>query len=71
MKTFESLFAELTDKAERQEPGSSTVAELARGTHAIGKKIAEEAGETWIAAEYEGSDLPLKHLLRCRRSTSV
>lgn len=56
MKTFESLFAELSDKAERQEPGSSTVAELARGTHAIGKKIAEEAGETWLAAEYEGAD---------------
>ena len=29
---------------------------LAKGTHFIGKKIVEEAGETWIAAEYEGAD---------------
>ena len=27
-----------------------------QGTHFIGKKIIEEAGETWIAAEYEGAD---------------
>ena len=32
------------------------VDELAKGTHFIGKKIVEEAGETWIAAEYEGAD---------------
>ena len=55
-KTFESLFAELQRKAKERTPGSRTVAELDRGTHAIGKKINEEAGETWIAAEYEGAD---------------
>ena len=48
MKTFESLFAELSEKAATDE--------LAKGTHFIGKKIVEEAGETWIAAEYEGAD---------------
>ena len=56
MKTFESLFAELRDKAELEPDGSSTVAELHKGTHFIGKKIVEEAGETWLAAEYEGAD---------------
>ncbi|MFR6070338.1 phosphoribosyl-ATP diphosphatase [Bifidobacterium adolescentis] len=56
MKTFESLFAELREKAATKQAGSLTVDELAKGTHFIGKKIVEEAGETWIAAEYEGAD---------------
>ena len=56
MKTFESLFAELSEKAASKQAGSLTVDELGKGTHFIGKKIVEEAGETWIAAEYEGAD---------------
>ncbi|MCH4208568.1 phosphoribosyl-ATP diphosphatase [Bifidobacterium sp.] len=56
MKTFESLFAELSAKAQERPEGSLTVGELDKGTHFIGKKIIEEAGETWIAAEYEGAD---------------
>lgn len=56
MKTFESLFAELSSKAESRPEGSLTVDELDKGTHFIGKKIVEEAGETWIAAEYEGAE---------------
>ena len=54
MKTFEQLFAELTDKAATRPPGSGTVVELDAGVHAIGKKIVEEAAEVWMAAEYEG-----------------
>lgn len=53
MKTFESLFAELSEKAATRPDGSGTVAELDRGVHAIGKKLVEEAAETWMAAEYE------------------
>ena len=56
MKTFESLFEELSKKAAQQSEDSLTVDELHRGTHFIGKKIVEEAGETWLAAEYEGAD---------------
>lgn len=56
MKTFEQLFAELREKAARNEPGSHTCAQLARGKHAIGKKIVEEAAEVWMAAEYEGRE---------------
>jgi len=56
MKTFEELFAELKRKAAAKDPESGTVKELAKGTHGIGKKIMEEAGEVWIAAEYEGKD---------------
>ena len=51
MKTFESLFAELSEKAQTRPEGSLTVDELDKGTHFIGKKIIEEAGETWMAAE--------------------
>lgn len=54
MKTFESLFEELSQKAVSRPAGSGTVAELDAGVHAIGKKIVEEAAEVWMAAEYEG-----------------
>ena len=56
MKRFEELFAELKTKAERGDPASGTVRALARGRHDIGKKIIEEAGEVWMAAEYEGRE---------------
>ncbi|MFW0155981.1 phosphoribosyl-ATP diphosphatase [Rothia sp. P6271] len=53
MKNFESLFAELTEKARMRPEGSKTVEELDRGVHGIGKKIVEEAAEVWMAAEYQ------------------
>ncbi len=56
MATFEDLFAELSEKAQTRPEGSGTVAELDKGIHAIGKKIIEEAGEVWMAAEYETLD---------------
>jgi phosphoribosyl-ATP pyrophosphohydrolase len=54
VKTFDQLYAELTDKAATRPAGSGTVAALDAGVHAIGKKIVEEAAEVWMAAEYEG-----------------
>lgn len=56
VKTFEDLFAELSDRARTRPPGSSTVAALDAGVHALGKKILEEAGEVWLAAEHEPDD---------------
>ncbi|WP_018179323.1 phosphoribosyl-ATP diphosphatase [Jongsikchunia kroppenstedtii] len=56
MKTFEELFAELTDKAETRPEGSGTVAALDSGIHTLGKKIIEEAGEVWLAAEHESDE---------------
>lgn len=53
MKRFEELFAELQHKAATNDPKSGTVRALAAGKHAIGKKILEEAGEVWLAAEHE------------------
>ena len=56
VKTFDDLFAELTEKARTRPEGSGTVRELDAGVHAIGKKIVEEAAEVWMAAEYESDD---------------
>ena len=56
MKSFDGLFAELSEKAESRPEGSGTVAELDAGVHAIGKKIVEEAAEVWMAAEYQSDD---------------
>ncbi|WP_157156100.1 MULTISPECIES: phosphoribosyl-ATP diphosphatase [unclassified Diaminobutyricimonas] len=53
MKTFDSLFEELTAKATARPAGSGTVQQLDAGVHAIGKKIVEEAAEVWMAAEYQ------------------
>ena len=56
MKTFESLWAELSEKAATRPEGSGTVDALDAGIHSIGKKILEEAGEVWLAAEHESDD---------------
>jgi phosphoribosyl-ATP pyrophosphohydrolase len=56
MKTFESLWAELSEKVATRPEGSGTVAALDSGIHSIGKKILEEAGEVWLAAEHESDE---------------
>ncbi|SDP31907.1 phosphoribosyl-ATP pyrophosphatase [Nakamurella panacisegetis] len=56
MKTFDALFAELLDRASERPEGSGTVEALDAGVHAQGKKLLEEAGEVWIAAEHESDE---------------
>jgi phosphoribosyl-ATP pyrophosphohydrolase len=56
MKSFEQLWQELGNKLDAADPNSSTVALVNSGVHAIGKKIMEEAGEVWIAAEYQSDN---------------
>jgi len=56
MKNFDELFAELAEKSKSRPVGSSTVDALESGIHAMGKKIIEEAGEVWLAAEHESND---------------
>ena len=56
MKTFDTLFVELTDRAAKRPAGSGTVEALDAGVHAQGKKLLEEAGEVWLAAEHEDDD---------------
>jgi phosphoribosyl-ATP pyrophosphohydrolase len=56
MKTFDELWDELTEKARTRPEGSGTVEALDAGVHAIGKKLVEEAAESWMAAEHEGKE---------------
>jgi phosphoribosyl-ATP pyrophosphohydrolase len=56
VKNFDELFAELSEKAQTRPDGSGTVAALDAGIHAQGKKLLEEAGEVWLAAEHEPDD---------------
>jgi len=56
MKTFEQLWEELSEKAQARPAGSGTVQALDSGVHAIGKKLVEEAAESWMAAEHEGRE---------------
>jgi phosphoribosyl-ATP pyrophosphohydrolase len=66
VKTFEELWAELNAKAQTRPDGSGTVRALDAGVHAIGKKVVEEAAESWMAAEHEGHERAaeeISHLL--------
>lgn len=56
MKSFEELFAEISQKAATRPAESETVKWLDAGVHSIGKKIVEEAAEVWMAAEYEDNE---------------
>jgi phosphoribosyl-ATP pyrophosphohydrolase len=56
MKNFESLWNELNKIAEIKPQDSGTIRALESGIHSIGKKIIEEAGEVWIAAEYQSDN---------------
>ena len=56
MKTFDELFAELSGEGRGRRPGSGTVQAVRDGVHAAGKKVVEEASESWMAAEHETNE---------------
>ena len=56
MKSFDELWTELQLIQIQRPAGSGTVAAIDAGVHTIGKKILEEAGEVWLAGEYEGDE---------------
>jgi len=56
MKSFDQLFSELNERAQFRPAQSKTVELLDSGVHEIGKKILEEAGEVWLAAEHESDE---------------
>ena len=56
MKTFDSLWSELEQRLVDRPEGSATVEAVDAGVHEIGKKILEEAGEVWLAAEHESDE---------------
>ncbi|PKQ18012.1 MAG: phosphoribosyl-ATP diphosphatase [Actinobacteria bacterium HGW-Actinobacteria-8] len=53
MTSFNELFATLSARALERPAGSGTVTLLDKGVHAIGKKLVEEAAESWMAAEFQ------------------
>ncbi len=55
-KSFDALFAELRARVDAADPDSGTVSALSDGVHAVGKKVLEEAGEAWMAAEHESAE---------------
>lgn len=66
MKTFDDLYAELSGKVAARSAESGTVAAVDSGVHAVGKKLVEEAAESWMAAAYEPKErvaLELSQLL--------
>jgi phosphoribosyl-ATP pyrophosphohydrolase len=71
VKTFEDLYDELRAKAAAGAPGSGTVAALERGVHAIGKKVVEEAAESWMAAEHEGRERAAEEISQLLYHTQV
>jgi phosphoribosyl-ATP pyrophosphohydrolase len=56
MKSFDELWSELAQRLIERPEGSATVAAVEAGVHSIGKKIIEEAGEVWLAAEYQSDE---------------
>jgi phosphoribosyl-ATP pyrophosphohydrolase len=54
--TFEEMCALAVSRKADMPGGSSTTELLAGGVDAIGKKLVEEAAESWMAARFEGSD---------------
>ncbi len=55
-KSFEELYIQLSQKISAGDADSGSVRLVQAGTHAIGKKIVEEAAEVWMAAEYQGKE---------------
>ena len=61
MKTFNELWQEIETKLATKDPDSGSVKLVEAGIHEIGKKIMEEAGEVWLAAEHQSnSELALE-----------
>jgi phosphoribosyl-ATP pyrophosphohydrolase len=51
--TLDEMFALAAERRDAPEPVGATGALLAAGVDAVGKKLLEEAAESWIAARHE------------------
>jgi len=71
VKTFEGLWAELSEKARTRPEGSGTVRALDDGVHTIGKKVVEEAAESWMAAEHESRERAAEEISQLIYHTQV
>nr|WP_308167405.1 phosphoribosyl-ATP diphosphatase [Catellatospora tritici] len=71
VKTFEELFEELQAKVAAGDPASGTVKAVRAGVHAVGKKVVEEAAESWMAAEHEGPERAAEEISQLLYQTQV
>jgi phosphoribosyl-ATP pyrophosphohydrolase len=54
--TFEEMYDLAVSRKQDMPAGSSTAELFTRGPHGIGKKLVEEAAESWMAARFESND---------------
>lgn len=54
--TFEEIVALAAARKREMPAGKSTTALFEKGAHGIGKKLVEEAAESWMAARFEGRE---------------
>jgi phosphoribosyl-ATP pyrophosphohydrolase len=54
--TFEEIYTLVKDRKAKMPEGKSTTELFKKGAHGIGKKLVEEAAESWMAARFEGKD---------------
>ena len=54
--TFEEIYELVVSRKQEMPEGSSTAALFHGGPHAIGKKLVEEAAESWMAARFESDE---------------
>jgi phosphoribosyl-ATP pyrophosphohydrolase len=54
--TFEEICELTRTRKEEMPEGSGTTALFRKGAHGIGKKLVEEAAESWMAARFETKD---------------
>ncbi len=59
--TFEEIYHLVQSRKAEMPTGKSTTALFEKGPHGIGKKLVEEAAESWMASRYESrEDLALE-----------
>ena len=54
--TFEEMFKLVSERKRTMPEGSGTTQLFKKGAHGIGKKLAEEASESWMAARFESKE---------------
>lgn len=60
--TFEEIVRLARERKKDMPEGSYTTALYKKGAHGIGKKLVEEAAESWMAARFEGKEAAAEEL---------
>ncbi|MCP4297066.1 MAG: phosphoribosyl-ATP diphosphatase [Proteobacteria bacterium] len=54
--TFEEILILMRDRKLKMPEGNSSTELFRKGAHGIGKKLVEEAAESWMAARFESKE---------------